>query len=185
MATHEAMPVRRVLLVGFMASGKTAVGKLLAHSLRWPFVDFDAVIEERTGCTIPEIFRDLGEEAFRRLEAEVGEELLARERVVLASGGGWAATPGRLDDLDPATLSVWLRVSPETAVRRARAARQTRPLLEVRDPVRTARNLLEQREPHYRRARLVVDSEDASPDELARVILRAVRLRARPAGDAR
>lgn len=179
MAPGERTPVRRILLVGFMASGKSAVGRILAAWLGWQFVDFDVVIEERAGRTIPEIFRESGEAAFRRLEAAVGEELLARERVVLAAGGGWAASPGRLDALDAHTLSVWLRVSPETAVERARTASPGRPLLDVADPLAAARELLAGREPHYRRARLAVDTERAGAEEIAGRILLELRRRDR------
>lgn len=171
MAGPEPGAIRRVLLVGFMASGKTAVGQILARKLGWRFVDLDALIEERAGRTISHIFRHEGEAAFRSLESETGTEALALEHVVLAAGGGWAAAPGRLEALDRDTLSVWLRVSADTAVQRAAAAGATRPLLDVPDPVHAARTLLARREPYYRRAHLAFDSESLSADEIARRIL--------------
>ena len=103
----------------------------------------------------------------RRLENEVGRKLLALTEVVLASGGGWPIGEGRMDALDPGTVSVWLQVTPETAVQRARIEGPRRPLLVDPDPVTRARRLLEEREEHYRKARLVLDSECAPAGDLA------------------
>jgi len=157
-----------------MASGKTSVGQALARLLGWAFVDFDDEIEAEAGASIPEIFEHQGEPAFRRLEKQVGRQLLEKEKVVLATGGGWAAAEGRLTDLPDATLSVWLRIAPETAVRRAGGQELERPLLAVDDPVGRARELLERREPRYREADVILDAEDATPEELARTIARLV-----------
>lgn len=165
-----AAPVRRVLLVGFMGSGKTTVGRILARGLGWAFVDFDERIEARLGRPVERIFREMGEEEFRRAEAEVGRELLESERAVLATGGGWPAGPGRLEELPSGTLSVWLRVSPEEALRRVGRSEGVRPLLERPDALAEARRLLDEREPYYRRASLALDTESAGPEELARSI---------------
>lgn len=163
-------PIRRVLLVGFMGSGKTLVGQALARRLGWEFRDFDQEVRSRVGLPIPEIFRQHGEGHFRSMEAEVGRDLLQKEGVVLASGGGWSAAPKRLEDLPPGTVSVWLRVCPEEAVRRVRHDGPTRPLLAVDDPVGQARRMLHQREPFYRLAELAVDTEGRDPEDLARTI---------------
>lgn len=165
----------RVLLVGFMGSGKTSVGRALARLLKWPFRDFDDEIEAEVGRTVPEIFRLRGEAFFRRVEARVARRLFDEEEVVLASGGGWAAEPGRLDAVPAGTLSVWLRVSAEEAVRRVRDGERERPLLDVDDPVARARALLAEREASYREADLVLDSESAPPEGLARSILKHIR----------
>lgn len=153
-----------------MGSGKTTVGRILAERLGWAFVDFDERIETRLGRPVERIFREMGEEAFRRVEAEVGRELLDCERAVLASGGGWPTEPGRLDGLPSGTLSVWLRVSPEEALRRVRRGEAVRPLLERPDALAEARRLLGERERYYRRASLTLDTESARPAEVARSI---------------
>lgn len=167
---RDSTIIRRVLLVGFMGSGKTLVGQALSRRLGWAFRDFDQEVKGRVGLPIPEIFRQHGEARFREMEAQVGARLLQREGVVLASGGGWASREGRLDVLPPGTLSVWLKVSPEEAVRRVREEGPTRPLLAVADPLALARELLEVREEHYQRADLTVDSESGDPETLARHI---------------
>ena len=84
------MRVGRIVLIGFMAAGKSTVGRILADRLGWAFVDFDDEIEERTGLAVRDFFRIYGEQAFRELEAELTEELADAEHVVLAPGGGWS-----------------------------------------------------------------------------------------------
>ena len=163
---------RCVLLVGFMASGKSTVGRILAGILDWPFVDSDAVIEETAKATIPEIFRDQGERAFRRLERDVIDRAARETDVVIATGGGWAAQPGTMDALPRTALVVWLRIGAEEAVRRAGASGTTRPLLEVPDPVGSARRLLAEREPGYRGAHWEIDAEGREPREIAQAIAR-------------
>ncbi len=156
--------------MGFMGSGKTLVGQALSRRMGWGFRDFDQEIKSRVGLPIPEIFRQHGEERFREAEAEIGAMLLEEEGVVLASGGGWPAAVGRMDRLPPGTLSVWLKVSPEEAVRRVRQEGPTRPLLAVEDPLERAREILALREEEYRKAELIVDSEMGDPAALAQVI---------------
>lgn len=181
-AAPETGPWRRVVLVGFMGSGKTTVGRHLAQRLGWTFVDLDERVEERTGATVEELFRTRGEAAFRMLEAEAGAEALARPRTVLAPGGGWSLAPGRIEGLPADALSVWLAVSPETAVRRATGHGRVRPLLGGDDPLGRARALLAEREPVYRRARLHLDGEHASPAALAHTIVEHMT---KSAGDGR
>jgi shikimate kinase (EC 2.7.1.71) len=83
----------RIFLVGFMCSGKSTVGKLLADKLGYTFWDIDQLIEEREGKSIEEIFKDKGEEYFRSLEMKVLEEFLEKEKVVVSTGGGLGANP--------------------------------------------------------------------------------------------
>lgn len=167
---RESGTIERVLLVGFMGSGKTLVGQALARRLRWAFRDFDQEIRFRVGLPIPEIFRQHGEAHFRDMEREVGAGLLEGSSVVLASGGGWPADVGRMDDLPPGTFSVWLKVTAEEALRRAREEGPTRPLLAVADPLARARSLLADREPYYRKAHWALDSQAGTPEELAQRI---------------
>ncbi len=134
--------VDRVILTGFMASGKTSVGRALADRLEWDFLDFDEEIERREGRSIADIFRDPGEPHFRAWEARLTDEVADRRGIVLAPGGGWVTQPALVQRLRPGSLIVWLRVQPETV--RARldvAPAAVRPLLAGRDPARAIREL--------------------------------------------
>lgn len=165
-------PFRLVLLVGFMASGKTSVGRRLAARLGWEFVDADAEVEARSGLSVEAIFRERGEEGFREIEGRVTADLLEGRRRVVASGGGWpAADPDRLYALPDEILSVWLRVPASVAVDRARREGRVRPLLDVEDPEESARELLGHRRSSYARARLHLDASKPSPDALASAIV--------------
>jgi shikimate kinase len=160
----------RVLLIGFMGSGKTSVGRRVAKALGWRFIDFDDAIEAEAGASVAEIFATRGEPAFRALEARVAERLLGEHRVVLASGGGWAAAPGRVRGVPPGTATVWLRVSPEEAVQRAgRSGR--RPLLARPDALEEAERLVAERHPYYAEARWTVDTERSSVEDVAARVL--------------
>lgn len=165
-----------VILVGFMAAGKTAVGREVARRTGWRLVDVDAEVEARTGATVPELFATRGEAWFRQAEDDLTREALDRREVVVVPGGGWAAIPGRLEGLPSGVLSVWLRVSPETAVARAAVEGDTRPLLRGPEPpLDRARALLADREPHYARAGLHLDTEGRLPLEVADQILEILR----------
>ena len=168
----------RVLLLGFMASGKTTVGRELAVRLGWRFHDFDAVVEGRAGASVSEIFERWGEAHFRALEAEVARELLLEEHVVLAAGGGWPAQPGSWDAVPERTLSVWLRVSPGVAVRRACSEGPVRPLLAGRDPAARAVALLKRRKSSYGKAQVSFDSDVHDPAAMAAKIEGIVRVQA-------
>jgi shikimate kinase len=150
-----------------MGSGKTRVGRSLAWRLGWAFADFDEEIERRTGLSIPVIFRELGEGFFREVEEDVGSSLLSGSMTVLASGGGWPAMPGRMEGLPPDTFSVWLKVTPEEALKRAAEEGPTRPLLDVPDPLGRVRELMGEREPFYKMAHVAIDSMGADPEDLA------------------
>lgn len=168
---HREAELRRVLLVGFMGSGKTSVGRTLAEALDWRFVDFDDEIARQVGLTVPEIFQRHGEERFRETEAQVARALLAHDRVVLASGGGWAARPGRLDETPPGTETFWLRVSPDEAVRRIGSEPGTRPLLARADALEEATRLVAEREEYYRRAGWTVDTDGRTVEDVTARIL--------------
>lgn len=162
--------VERVLLVGFMGSGKSAVGRRLARLLGWRFADMDREIVARDGRSVVRIFQEDGEPFFRELEDRTARDLLREERIVISSGGGWPCREGRLETLDRRTLAVWLMVTADGAVERISCSRTRRPLLEVADPRAEARRLLEVREPFYGLAHWHIRTEGRSSSSIAREI---------------
>jgi shikimate kinase len=170
--------VQRCVLVGLPGSGKTVTGSLLARALGWTFYDIDAEITRRTGLSVAQLFQTHGEVAFRAMEVRLTAELSSLADTVLAPGGGWAAQPGALDGLPPGTAIVWLRVSPEEAIRRLRGSPlRERPLLAGPDPLATMRSLLHQRSEYYERADLIVAVDDRGAEEISLTISEWLRRR--------
>src|SRR5262245_61666921 len=163
---------RRVVLVGFMGSGKTSVGQELAALLGWSFVDLDRLIEQRTGRSIPAIFQESGEPAFREAEHAAAQEAVRGEACVIAAGGGAFAQPGTRKVLGEGSRSVYLECDLETILRRV-PLDGSRPLAENRE---TMQRLLLARGPSYRSADLTVDASRGTPSELATEIARALRI---------
>ena len=176
------VPITRVVLVGMMCSGKSAVGAALAERLGWAHLDLDREIERAAGRSVREIFASEGEAAFRRMEADATAGIAARTHVILSPGGGWMTNPALLDSLGPGTLCVWLQVSPDEAVRRSAAAPGERPLLAGADPLSAVRRLLGERERFYARAHLTLLTDGRSVQALADQIHNAIRARAQSPG---
>ena len=156
----------RVYLTGFMASGKSTVGPLVADRLGYRFVDLDWLIEARAGRTIPALFAQGGEAAFRAAEAEALAETTRAEGVVVATGGGALVDPANLRTARAAGAVVWLRASVDVTLARLGDG-SGRPLLEDRagrplwgdDLAVRVRRLLADREPFYAQAHLVADAD--------------------------
>ena len=172
-----ALLIDRVVLLGYMTSGKSTVGRALARRLEWDFVDFDVEIERREGRAVREIIASGGEDSFREMEAALTEELAERRGVVLAPGGGWILNPEQLDRLGRATLSVWLRVSADETVRRLRDDSIDRPFRDHPDPRAKVAKMLAEREPLYRLADISVPAEGRTPEGVAFEIETVVRTR--------
>lgn len=174
-----------MVLVGFMCSGKSTTGRLLAERLGWRFVDLDREVERREGATVAEIFARHGEARFRAAEVEATEEVAGWAGVVLAPGGGWVTNPALLDRLGPGTVSAWLTVSPGEVLRRAAASPGERPLLLGPDPAAAVRRLLAERERFYARADVAVPTDGRAPDEVVLELERELRARGVRAADSR
>jgi shikimate kinase len=172
METFE--PDAPIFLVGFMATGKSTVGRILAARLGWKLVDLDDVIVEEAGRTVPEIFAAEGEAGFRARESQALAAVSRERKVVVATGGGAACREDNLRAMLDAGRVVALAITPEEAVRRARGG-AGRPLLAGPDPVGTATSLLAARAPFYARAHLSVDTVGRVPQDVARDVLAWVR----------
>ncbi len=162
----------RIFLVGPMGAGKTTVGRRLAKALGLEFVDSDQAIVERTGASIPLIFDIEGEDGFRRREAQMLEELTARDNVVVATGGGAVLREANRRLLKERGTVIYLRARLDDLL--ARTARdRNRPLLQTDDPRATLARLLEEREPLYREvADLVITTGKGGVQRVVKEILR-------------
>jgi shikimate kinase len=172
-----------VVLTGFMASGKTAVGKRLARRLGYDFVDTDHAIEEGAGCTIPEIFARDGEAAFRKLERETIAALAPERSSVIATGGGSfmdADNRAALHKLGPV---VCLVTSPEVILERVQRS-DKRPLAQGPDAAERLLALYEARLPFYRMSDVMVETDGLTVDQAAQRVAAAIapRLRAASGG---
>jgi shikimate kinase len=168
-----------IALVGFMGTGKSTVGQLVAASLHFRFADTDAMIEGMAGKKISEIFAQEGEARFRELEREVVKRLATLEKTVIATGGGLIVDPANFESLRRHALIVCLWATAETIVKRV--GHQThRPLLRVEDPLERVRALLQERAPFYRRADVLLSSDFRRPKEVASHVSHEFRAVARP-----
>ena len=156
------MGIERVVLIGFMGTGKSAVGKLLAEKLNWGFIDTDSEIVKETGCEIREIFEKHGEGYFRKLEADLMQRLNTQNQVVIATGGGTAVVVPQFVKVD-GTLVVYLQTSFSRLCERLKGD-TTRPLFRDFD---AASQLYLSREPRYFEiADLKIDETDMTLNEV-------------------
>jgi len=144
--------MKNIALIGFMGTGKTAVGQLLAKKLGRKFIELDLLIEQKAGKSIPEIFQQDGEIAFRELEIEVTKEVAGRKNAVIACGGGLVLNKINIDRLRKEGIIVYLTASPRVILKRVSSEEGNRPLLEVDNPTLTIQELLKFRKPFYERA---------------------------------
>lgn len=164
-----------IVLIGFMATGKTTVGRLVAERLQRRFVDLDQLVEEAAGMKVPELFRTAGEPAFRKAESQALQRALAMKEIVVATGGGAACREENLVPMLAAGFVVALSATPAEVLRRT-GGNSGRPLLDgATDPLAAARKLLAEREPFYARAHLRVDTVGKEPAQIAAEIVAAVR----------
>lgn len=163
---------RRIVLTGFMGSGKSTVGPLIAQLLGWAFVDVDDAIEAEAGCTIPELFNQYGEAAFRQREHAAIARLVCADSLVLALGGGAIEDPATRSLLltAPGTLLVHLQVDLETALVRCQGTEDLRPVLADRANLaaRYARRL-----PLYQTAHVSIAVDALTPDRVADAVIQA------------
>jgi len=169
--------IANIALIGFMGTGKSSVGHLVAEQLHFDYLDTDEIIQARADRTITEIFVADGEPAFRQLESELVGELAARTKTVIATGGGLPVNPANLGSLKRHALVVCLWASPEKIWERVK--NQThRPLLHDPDPQKKIREMLAAREPFYKQADVLLNTELRSVREVAQQVVHQFRLEA-------
>jgi shikimate kinase len=169
--------IERVVLLGFMCSGKSTVGESLARRLGWDFLDFDVEIEAREGKPVSAIVEEGGEDYFRELEARLTSEMAERAFVVMAPGGGWVTRPELLRGIRRGTFSAWLRVTPRETVRRLREDDIDRPFKSHPDPQGMIEEMISEREPLFRMADVTIPTDGRQVEAVAFEIEQILRTR--------
>ena len=170
LATDHMAP--HLILVGISGAGKTSIGTLVAERLGRVFMDLDREIERREQATVSELFAEKGEPYFRTKERELTEELSKTGNMVLAPGGGWMTNADVVALLRPPGRIIYLKVKPETAMKRIGDERTTRPLLMRPDPLGELKRMLMQREPMFTKADHVIDTEKLKPQQVVDEVMK-------------
>ena len=174
MSAHAGVNRRTVVMIGLMGAGKTCIGRRLARCLNLPFVDADDEIVKAAGASIAELFRTLGESAFRDGERRVIARLLQEPPQVIATGGGAFMDAATRALIGEHAVSIWLRAELDILVKRT-TGRTTRPLLASGDPRPVLSALMTARYPVYAEADVVVDTDDEPADATTRRVFEALR----------
>lgn len=166
----------KVFLIGYMGSGKSTVGKKLAAKLNLQFIDLDAYIEQREGKTIPQIFAEQGEPAFREIEHESLAEVAATNDAVISTGGGAPCFYNNMDIINKNGISIYLKMNVNALVQRLLRAKEERPLIVNKSEQELAEYITEslrERQTYYSLAKLVVNAKSLDSngiEELARAV---------------
>ena len=169
--------MNNIYLTGFMATGKTHIGKELAKKKKWRFLDLDELIEFKEKRRIADIFAKDGEAYFRRREKQTLKEVAKEKKFVVACGGGIVIDPDNVRIMKQTGLMICLCAKPEVILKRAAGLSQ-RPLLNVADPKKQIELLLKLRSPHYAQADISIDTSELSLKEVAAKIIKLISRKA-------
>lgn len=168
-----SMLTDRIYLIGFMGSGKTTLGKKLARELQYGFVDLDDFFEERYKIEIHDFFGKYDEPLFRKLENQNLEKTFSMKKVVIATGGGTPCYYKAIDKINENGCSIYLEMNPAALTNRLISAKRIRPLIlnKSKEELQTFISLkLNEREPFYKKARLIVNGLSVNAKELSQII---------------
>lgn len=165
--------MKNIILVGFMGTGKTAVGKELAKKLKMKFIDMDDIIKKREGMKISDIFEQKGEPYFRDVEKEVAREVSKQSNLVIAAGGGAVIDKENIKNLKSNGIMICLNASPDKILERTKRYAH-RPLLNVPEPSKRVWELLAKRAQYYARADYQIDTTNLTIDEVVQKILKII-----------
>lgn len=157
---------KTIVLVGFMGTGKTTVGRLLAKKTGLAFYDTDALIEDLEGTSINDIFLEKGEEYFRLIESKLLRELLAKKQIILSTGGGIVKSQENRDMIKASSISVALKSSPNSLIKRLKGS-QKRPLLQKENFEENLIKLYNQRINLYDFADIIISTERKTAQKIA------------------
>lgn len=170
--------MKRIIIVGYMGSGKTTVGKALSKELGIPFYDLDWYIESRMRKTVPQIFAERGEEGFRKIEHNMLHEAAEFEDIILSCGGGTPCFFDNMDYLNGQGQTVYLKASPDVLYGHLLIGKTERPLLKGKTPEEMKdfiRLQLEQREPFYTKAKFTLNVDLMDNYEKIKISVEKIR----------
>jgi shikimate kinase len=163
----------RIFLIGFMGCGKSTIGHSLASALNLTFVDLDTYLEERFFRTIPQIFAEEGENAFRKKERKVLEEVVAFDDVIVATGGGAPCFFDNMGLMNKAGFCVFLDVDVDSLVNRLVHAKTERPLIKGKSPEELHKfieGMMQKRRPYYEQAHYILKGKDILPEQIIELV---------------
>ena len=163
----------RIFLIGFMGCGKTLIGKKLAEKLKYDFYDIDTEIEKIACKSVIKIFEEDGESRFREFEKQVLLSLSAKNKAVIATGGGTPCFDDNMEIIKKTGLSVYIKLSAESLFERLETTKKTRPLIASKNKSQLhsfITELLKQREPCYLKADRIIKGEKANANNIASLI---------------
>ncbi len=168
--------INRVYLIGFMGSGKSTLGRWLADAMDWSFLDLDLFIENKYHKTIPQIFEEKGESAFREMENICLEEVSSFENVIIGAGGGTPCYYNNMDIMNQTGLAIYLKLTPEVIYNRLMTSKAKRPLIEGKhgeELLSFIAEKLSEREDYYMKANMIADAENWEVDNYVDSIKKA------------
>ena len=160
--------MQKIFLIGYMGSGKTTVGKLLAKKMNLPFIDLDLFIENRYRKSVGEIFAEKGEANFREIERKALQEVSQFENLVISTGGGAPCFFDNMNIMNEAGTCIYLKVGIEELAKRLNCGKGKRPLIKDKNPEELKEFIsvnLEKREPFYNQATYIYDAEQLMTKE--------------------
>ncbi|MGE4317380.1 MAG: shikimate kinase [Deferribacterales bacterium] len=163
--------MENIYLIGFMGTGKSTVGRMIAQDLGLKFVDTDKMVEDKTGKAILDIFEESSEEDFRKLETEVLKEITEEKGMIVSTGGGIVVTRGNLELMKQSGAVFTLIADAHTIHERLSQDNTCRPLLEVENPLDEIKRLLFERAAFYINAHHIIETSDITAREAADQII--------------
>ena len=168
---------KNIVLIGFMGAGKSLTAKCLGKKLQRKVVSTDEEIERREKKSVAQIFTEAGEEHFRTIERQIVQALAQQENLIIDCGGGVVVDVKNIADLKAGGILFYLSTSPQWVYERVKH-KQHRPLLNVPDPLAKIRELLSAREPFYRQADHILDTDGKTVEESCQEVLSIIHARA-------
>jgi len=171
-----AMEKKNIVLIGFMGTGKSAVGQRLAERLGRKFVDMDREIENLIGMSIKDLFKEYGEIRFRSDEKLMAKELSQYQNLVITTGGGTVLAEENLEVLKSSGVLVCLDASPEDILERVNRKKGTRPLLKKNVQLEDIKKMMEEREPYYSRSDYRLSTSNKDLNSIVNEIIKSIGL---------